>query len=116
MKTEFWTLRQPCSIIFTDKKGEWQSGFFDKDSFNEILQPWAQTVVVGRARYLYTFTFSNIENYLDLSLTHNYSIFPSLTTTPSLPHSQLLHLYLTHNYSIFTSLTTTQSLDRKSVV
>ena len=33
-----------------DNKGEWQSGFFDKDSFCEILQPWAQTVVVGRAR------------------------------------------------------------------
>ncbi|XP_048240447.1 acetyl-CoA carboxylase-like isoform X4 [Haliotis rufescens] len=29
---------------------EWQSGFFDKDSFMEILNPWAQTVVVGRAR------------------------------------------------------------------
>ncbi|XP_060601349.1 acetyl-CoA carboxylase-like isoform X2 [Ruditapes philippinarum] len=33
-----------------DNKSEWQTGFFDKDSFNEILQPWAQTVVVGRAR------------------------------------------------------------------
>ncbi|XP_078451558.1 acetyl-CoA carboxylase-like isoform X2 [Lampetra planeri] len=29
---------------------EWQSGFFDHGSFMEILQPWAQTVVVGRAR------------------------------------------------------------------
>ena len=29
---------------------EWQSGFFDKDSFQETLSGWAQTVVVGRAR------------------------------------------------------------------
>ncbi|XP_026541261.1 acetyl-CoA carboxylase 2 isoform X1 [Notechis scutatus] len=31
-------------------KGSWQSGFFDQGSFAEIMQPWAQTVVVGRAR------------------------------------------------------------------
>ncbi|KAK3859492.1 hypothetical protein Pcinc_034403 [Petrolisthes cinctipes] len=29
---------------------EWETGFFDKDSFQEILEPWAQTVVCGRAR------------------------------------------------------------------
>ncbi|KAK7068522.1 hypothetical protein SK128_027163 [Halocaridina rubra] len=29
---------------------EWESGFFDKDTFQEILEPWAQTVVCGRAR------------------------------------------------------------------
>ncbi|KAK2463653.1 hypothetical protein APHAL10511_004404 [Amanita phalloides] len=29
---------------------EWLSGFFDKDSFQETLNGWAQTVVVGRAR------------------------------------------------------------------
>lgn len=29
---------------------EWESGFFDKDSWDEIMQPWAQTVVTGRAR------------------------------------------------------------------
>ncbi|KAF7294479.1 hypothetical protein MKEN_01440400 [Mycena kentingensis (nom. inval.)] len=28
----------------------WTSGFFDKDSFQETLSGWAQTVVVGRAR------------------------------------------------------------------
>jgi len=28
----------------------WQSGFFDKGSFQETLSGWAQTVVVGRAR------------------------------------------------------------------
>lgn len=28
----------------------WESGFFDRDSFCETLQPWAQTVVCGRAR------------------------------------------------------------------
>ncbi|XP_071943409.1 acetyl-CoA carboxylase-like isoform X2 [Antedon mediterranea] len=33
-----------------DIANEWQSGFFDKDSFMEIMQPWAQTVVVGRAK------------------------------------------------------------------
>uniref|UniRef100_A0A4W5JZU3 acetyl-CoA carboxylase n=1 Tax=Hucho hucho TaxID=62062 RepID=A0A4W5JZU3_9TELE len=32
-------------------KGPWQSGFFDHGSFSEIMQPWAQSVVVGRARY-----------------------------------------------------------------
>ncbi|KAM8960679.1 LOW QUALITY PROTEIN: acetyl-CoA carboxylase 2 [Pelodytes ibericus] len=31
-------------------KGTWQRGFFDHGSFMEILQRWAQTVVVGRAR------------------------------------------------------------------
>nr|UXL88908.1 acetyl-CoA carboxylase-like 6 isoform 3 [Potamotrygon motoro] len=31
-------------------KGAWQSGFFDHGSFREIMEPWAQTVVVGRAR------------------------------------------------------------------
>lgn len=31
-------------------QAEWESGFFDKDSFQEILQPWAQTVICGRAR------------------------------------------------------------------
>ncbi|KAG1687910.1 Acetyl-CoA carboxylase [Nymphon striatum] len=28
----------------------WESGFFDANSFVEIMQPWAQTVVCGRAR------------------------------------------------------------------
>lgn len=28
----------------------WESGFFDRDSFIEMMRPWAQTVVVGRAR------------------------------------------------------------------
>ncbi|XP_024051163.2 acetyl-CoA carboxylase 1 isoform X3 [Terrapene carolina triunguis] len=32
------------------QKSQWLSGFFDKGSFLEIMQPWAQTVVVGRAR------------------------------------------------------------------
>uniref|UniRef100_A0A665X7M6 acetyl-CoA carboxylase n=1 Tax=Echeneis naucrates TaxID=173247 RepID=A0A665X7M6_ECHNA len=31
-------------------KGSWQNGFFDNGSFMEIMQPWAQGVVVGRAR------------------------------------------------------------------
>lgn len=29
---------------------QFQAGFFDVDSFDEILKPWAETVVVGRAR------------------------------------------------------------------
>ncbi|KAK9874333.1 hypothetical protein WA026_002683 [Henosepilachna vigintioctopunctata] len=29
---------------------EWESGFFDKDSWSEIMQPWAQTVITGRAK------------------------------------------------------------------
>nr|XP_023016054.1 acetyl-CoA carboxylase [Leptinotarsa decemlineata] len=28
----------------------WESGFFDKGSWSEIMRPWAQTVVTGRAR------------------------------------------------------------------
>nr|XP_033810269.1 acetyl-CoA carboxylase 2 isoform X2 [Geotrypetes seraphini] len=31
-------------------KGAWQSGFFDHGSFKEIMNSWAETVVVGRAR------------------------------------------------------------------
>ncbi|CAL1616009.1 unnamed protein product [Knipowitschia caucasica] len=34
----------------TTAKGDWQSGFFDRGSFMEIMRSWAQTVVVGRAR------------------------------------------------------------------
>lgn len=30
--------------------GEWETGFFDKGSWSEIMQPWAQTVVTGRAK------------------------------------------------------------------
>lgn len=33
-----------------EDKRDWESGFFDKDSWSEIMQPWAQTVVTGRAR------------------------------------------------------------------
>lgn len=29
---------------------EWESGFFDRGSWSEVMQPWAQTVVAGRAR------------------------------------------------------------------
>ena len=28
----------------------WENGFFDKDSWQELMAPWAQTVVCGRAR------------------------------------------------------------------
>ena len=28
----------------------WQSGFFDQNSWQEVMSPWAQTVVCGRAR------------------------------------------------------------------
>ena len=30
--------------------GEWQSGFFDKNSWVECMGNWAKTVVCGRAR------------------------------------------------------------------
>ncbi|XP_031639002.1 acetyl-CoA carboxylase isoform X2 [Contarinia nasturtii] len=30
--------------------GEWESGLFDRNSWSEIMEPWAQTVVTGRAR------------------------------------------------------------------
>ena len=33
-----------------EDEAEWQSGFFDKGSFREIMTQWAQTVVSGRAR------------------------------------------------------------------
>ncbi|XP_022081008.1 acetyl-CoA carboxylase-like isoform X4 [Acanthaster planci] len=29
---------------------EWQTGFFDRGSFMEVMEAWAQTVVVGRAK------------------------------------------------------------------
>jgi len=32
-----------------EKPDVWQSGFFDKGSWMEIMAPWAQTVVCGRA-------------------------------------------------------------------
>nr|CAB3219668.1 acetyl-CoA carboxylase-like [Phallusia mammillata] len=34
----------------TNENDEWLGGFFDRDSFDEILHGWANTVVVGRAR------------------------------------------------------------------
>ena len=37
-------------IAGCDVDGEFQSGLFDKDSFEESLGGWARTVVVGRAR------------------------------------------------------------------
>ncbi len=36
--------------VYAAPKGSWQNGFFDHGSFMEIMQPWAQSVVVGRAR------------------------------------------------------------------
>lgn len=32
------------------ENGRWLPGFFDRGSFDEMMQPWAQTVVTGRAR------------------------------------------------------------------
>jgi hypothetical protein len=34
----------------TGNTDEWESGFFDRWSWEEIMLPWAQTVVCGRAR------------------------------------------------------------------
>lgn len=33
-----------------DDSTKWESGLFDKDSFTEVLQGWAKTVICGRAR------------------------------------------------------------------
>lgn len=30
--------------------GQWESGFFDRNSWSEIMSQWAQTVITGRAR------------------------------------------------------------------
>lgn len=35
------------------KPGEWESGFFDKDSWSEIMAPWAQTVITGISNIQY---------------------------------------------------------------
>nr|XP_008194740.1 PREDICTED: acetyl-CoA carboxylase isoform X1 [Tribolium castaneum] len=42
-----WMLEGRASPL--DPKN-WESGFFDRDSWSEIMKPWAQTVVAGRAR------------------------------------------------------------------
>lgn len=34
----------------TDNPDSWESGFFDYGSWDEIMRPWAGTVVAGRAR------------------------------------------------------------------
>ncbi|XP_012671358.2 acetyl-CoA carboxylase isoform X2 [Clupea harengus] len=39
-----------CGRPHPTQKGAWESGFFDHGSFMEIMESWAQTVVVGRAR------------------------------------------------------------------
>uniref|UniRef100_A0A8C5JWY7 acetyl-CoA carboxylase n=1 Tax=Jaculus jaculus TaxID=51337 RepID=A0A8C5JWY7_JACJA len=46
----FLTPLSPTGMLSPSLKGTWQSGFFDHDSFREIMAPWAQTVVTGRAR------------------------------------------------------------------
>ena len=33
-----------------DQQDVWLSGFFDRKSWIEIMAPWAQTVICGRAR------------------------------------------------------------------
>lgn len=33
-----------------DSKGRWLGGIFDRDSFREVMQDWAKSVIVGRAR------------------------------------------------------------------
>ena len=44
-----------------DNADVWQSGFFDRGSWMEIMSPWAQTVVCGRARFVdFHFTFTAI--------------------------------------------------------
>ncbi|EFN66380.1 Acetyl-CoA carboxylase [Camponotus floridanus] len=35
---------------YCTESNAWESGFFDRGSWHEIMRPWAQTVVTGRAR------------------------------------------------------------------
>ena len=37
-------------LFSTVNPDEWESGFFDHGSWEEIMRPWAQTVITGRAR------------------------------------------------------------------
>ena len=37
-------------LLLTGEAGNGTLGLFDRGSWDEILQPWAQTVVTGRAR------------------------------------------------------------------
>lgn len=39
-----------CMCFSTANVNEWENGFFDRDSWSEIMAPWAKTVVTGRAR------------------------------------------------------------------
>jgi len=39
-----------CGMQTGNTRSSWQSGFFDKGSFVEVLAGWAKTVVVGRGR------------------------------------------------------------------
>ena len=38
------------SSTASSSSSEWQRGFFDHGSFLEIMEPWARTVICGRAR------------------------------------------------------------------
>ena len=38
------------SSSLSSSASDWQSGFFDHGSFLEIMEPWARTVICGRAR------------------------------------------------------------------
>lgn len=38
------------SSYFLVNSSEWENGFFDRNSWSEIMAPWAKTVVTGRAR------------------------------------------------------------------
>jgi len=37
-------------VALGGNNNDWESGFFDRGSWEEIMKPWAQTVVCGRAR------------------------------------------------------------------
>ncbi|KAJ8027759.1 Acetyl-CoA carboxylase [Holothuria leucospilota] len=49
-KTPYDPRHMLAGRINPDNAMEWQPGFFDQGSFLEIMQPWAATVVTGRAR------------------------------------------------------------------
>eukprot|EP01038_Epipyxis_sp_PR26KG_P010409 gene10409-13983_t len=39
-----------CGLTYGKDNSNWQSGFFDRNSFIEALSGWAKTVIVGRGR------------------------------------------------------------------
>lgn len=45
-----WMLEGKLLVGTNGEENRWLSGFFDRNSFHEIMRGWAKTVVCGRAR------------------------------------------------------------------